>query len=101
MPELSEFLEVFETHATVVVILCVAGALIGAVMTRWVDRSSLETARRRVAAYQEEVVLLNDARADLLARVEERGDELRRMKAELVQRVEHEASAPAREEGWR
>jgi len=96
MPELADFLEVFEDHATVVAILCVAGALIGALLTRWVDRSSLDTARRRVATYQEEVVLLNDARADLLARLEERGDELRRVKAELNPRDEHVSAPPRR-----
>jgi hypothetical protein len=53
-----------------------------------VDRSSLDRAQRRAATYQEEVVLLNDARADLLARLEERGDELRRMRAELGQKDE-------------
>ena len=100
MPELAEFLEVFEAHATVVAILCVAAALIGALLTRWADRSSLRKARGRVAAYEEEVASLNDSRAELLARLEERGDELRRMKAGLAHRGEHAAPATGREADW-
>jgi hypothetical protein len=99
MPELAEFLEVFETHATVVAILCVAAALIGAVLTRWADRSSLRAAHGLATTYEEEVRQLNDARADLLVRLEERGDELRRLKADLARGDEH--VAPARDARWR
>lgn len=85
MPELAEFLEVFEAHTTVLGILCVLAALIGALLTRWVDRSALRSAQARAAAYREEVRVLNDARAELLAKVEERGDEVRRLKAALAE----------------
>jgi hypothetical protein len=84
MPELLEFQEVVESHFVVLATLCIAAALLTAIVTRWVDRKSLDAANERLAAYDEEVGRLNESRADLLARLEERGDDLRRARAELA-----------------
>jgi hypothetical protein len=89
MPELLEFQAVIESHPVVVAVMVIGVALAAAAITRWVDQSALDTAHERSAAYEDEVNRLNDARADLLARLEERGSELRRTKADL-----------ARREGW-
>jgi hypothetical protein len=69
-------------------------ALIGATLTRWADSSRLHAAEHRVATYQEEVQHLNDQRAELLASLEERGDDLRRVKAELARRGESREPEP-------
>ena len=84
MPELLEFQEVIETHSIVLAILCAAAAVLAAIVTRWADQRSLDSAHERLTAYEEEVRRLNDERADMLGRIEERNDELRRMRAELA-----------------
>jgi hypothetical protein len=86
MPELLEFQEVIASHPVVLATFCIAVAVLAAVVTRWVDQKSLDSANERLAAYEDEVRRLNVARADLLARLEERGDDLRRAKAELAGR---------------
>jgi hypothetical protein len=86
MPDLLEFQEVIESYPVVVAVLGIGVALAAASITRWVDQSSLDSAHERLAAYEDEVSRLNEARADLLARLEERGDELRRTRAELSRR---------------
>jgi hypothetical protein len=86
MPDLLEFQEVIRTYPAVVAILGIGVALVAAWITRRVDQSSLDAAHERLGAYEDEVSRLNEARADLLARLEERGDELRRAKAELARR---------------
>ncbi len=98
MPELLEFQEVIESHPIVLAIISAGIALFAAVVTRWVDQKSLDSAHERLTVYEEEVGRLNEARADMLARLEERGDELRRAKAELARReapfTRPEASRP-------
>ncbi len=98
MPELLEFQEVIESHPIVLAIISAGVALFAAVVTRWVDQKSLDSAHERLSVYEEEVRRLNEARADMLARLEERGDELRRAKAELARRetglARPEASRP-------
>jgi hypothetical protein len=86
MPDLLEFQEVIESYPIVLAVLGIGVALAAALITRGVDQSSLDSAHERLAAYEDEVSRLNEARADLLARLEERGDELRRAKAELTRR---------------
>ncbi|MGE0160255.1 MAG: hypothetical protein AB7N70_27760 [Dehalococcoidia bacterium] len=86
MPELLEFQEVIGSHPGVVGAIAVAVALVAAIVTRWVDQSSLNAANDRLSAYEQEIRMSNEARADLLARLEERGDELRRARAELARR---------------
>jgi hypothetical protein len=68
------------------------------VITRWVDLSALNEAEDQLVSYKNEVRRLNEARAELLFRLEERGDDLRRMKAEMARMDEREAT---RTEGGR
>jgi uncharacterized membrane protein (DUF106 family) len=89
MPELVEFREVIESYPVAVAVMGMGVALLAAIVTRWVDQSSLDTVQERLAAYQDEVRQLNETRAELLARLEERGDELRRAKAQLLRREGH------------
>jgi hypothetical protein len=84
MPELLEFQEVIETHSVVLAILCGAVAVLAAIVTRWADQRTLDSAHERLTAYEEEVRRLNDERADMLGRIEERNEELRRMRGELA-----------------
>jgi hypothetical protein len=86
MPELVDFQEVIQSYPVVVAILGIAAALAAALITRGVDQSTLDSVHERLATYEDEVNRLNEARADLLARLEERGDELRRARAELARR---------------
>lgn len=86
MPELVEFQEVIRSYPVVVAIIGIAAALAAALITRGVDQSTLDSVHERLATYEDEVNRLNEARADLLARLEERGDELRRARAELTRR---------------
>ena len=83
---LLETRDLIATHPTVMATLGVAVALVAAVVTRLVDQSSLNQAEERLASYQDEVRRLNDAKADLIHRLEQRGDDLRRIQAELSQR---------------
>jgi uncharacterized membrane protein (DUF106 family) len=99
MPELLEFQEVILRYPVIVGVICIAVALFTAVVTRWVDRSALDAAHERLAAYEDEVRRLNEAKVDLLMRLEERGDELRRMRSDL-ERLE-ERGAAGRELHWR
>jgi uncharacterized membrane protein (DUF106 family) len=103
MPELVEFREVIESYPVVVAIIGIGVALLAALVTRWVDQSSLDTVQERLSAYQDEVRQLNETRAELLARLEERGDELRRAKAQLPRRDIHAQTEvlPARERNLR
>jgi hypothetical protein len=98
MPELSEFREVIESYPVVVGILGFGAALLAAVITRWVDRSSLDEAEEQLVSYKDEVRRLNEARAELLFRLEERGDDLRRLKADMARMDERTTS---RTEGGR
>jgi hypothetical protein len=86
MPELVDFQEVIQSYPVVVAILGIAAALAAALITRGVDQSTLDSMHERLATYEDEVHRLNEARADLLGRLEERGDELRRARAELTRR---------------
>ena len=98
MPELSEFQEVIESYPVVVGILGIGVALVAALITRWVDRSSLDEAEEQLVSYKDEVRRLNEARAELLFRLEERGDDLRRLKADMARMDERTTS---RTEGGR
>jgi hypothetical protein len=86
MPDLIDFQEVIQSYPGVVATLGIAAALAAALITRGVDQSTLDSVHERLDSYEDEVNRLNEARADLLARLEERGDELRRTKAELARR---------------
>jgi len=92
MPELSQFQEVIESYPTVVGIIAIGVALAAAVATRWVDRSALDESEEQLVSYKDEVRRLNEARAELLFRLEERGDDLRRLKAEMARMDQREAS---------
>ena len=99
MPELSEFQQVIEAYPSVVGIIAIAAALVAAVITRWVDRSSLDEAEEQLVSYKEEVHRLNEARAELLFRLEERGDDLRRLKAAMA-RVDERATSRTETGRW-
>jgi hypothetical protein len=86
MPELVDFQEVIRSYPVVVAIIGIAAALAAALITRGVDQSTLDSVHERLATYEDEVNRLNETRAELLARLEERGDELRRARADLARR---------------
>src|SRR5688572_22265602 len=98
MPELSEFQDVIESYPTVIGIIAIGVALVAAVITRWVDRSTLNEAEEQLVSYKDEVRRLSGARAEMLFRLEERGDQLRRLKADMARMDEREAT---RTEGGR
>ncbi len=101
MPELIEFQEVIESYPIVVGIISAAAALLATLLTRWVDSSSLNEAEDQVAAYKEEVRRLNEARAELLFRLEDRGDDVRRLKAQLARMEARDEFEPTREPSGR
>lgn len=98
MPELLELREVIETHGVILAIVSAGVALLTAVVTRWVDRRTLASAHERLTAYEEEVRRLNEERADMLTRLEERGDELRRTRADLARLTSASRPEPVRPE---